>query len=74
MHGEADTSDVKPGSAGMTLPIWSRVRISALCHEGLIVELSTWFYLDVALPKSTEGIQSKTLIFNIKMIDTHIKS
>ena len=70
MHGEADTS----GSAGMTLPIWSRVHISALCHEGYIEELSSWFYLDVALPKSTEGVQSKTLIFNIKMIDTHIKS
>ena len=40
-----------------------------LNQEGYIEELSTWFYLDTALPKS-----SKTWINNLKMIDTHFKS
>ena len=42
--------------------------------EGYIEELSTCFYLDTALLKSSESGLSETWIFNIKMIDTHFKS
>ena len=43
-------------------------------HEGFIEELSTCFYLDTTLLKSTESVLSETKIFSMKMIDTHFKS
>ena len=46
----------------------------SLFQEGYIEELSTCFYLDTALLKSSESVLSETEIFNIKMVDTHFKS
>ena len=43
-------------------------------QEGYLEELSTHFYLDTALLKSSESVLSETEIFNIKMVDTHFKS
>ena len=43
-------------------------------QEGYIEELSTCFYLDTPLLKSSERLLSETKIFNIKMTDTHFIS
>ena len=36
--------------------------------------MSTCFYLDTALLKSSKSVLSETKIFNLEMVDTHFKS
>ena len=43
-------------------------------QQGVVEELSTWYYLDTALLNSSESVLSETKIFNIKIIDAHFKS
>ena len=43
-------------------------------QEGYVDELSTWFYLDTALSKSSESLLFETKRLNIRMINTHFKS
>ena len=48
--------------------------VTGSTQEGYIEELSTWYYLDTALLKSSESVLSETKIFNINMLDTIVQS